>query len=224
MFEVIALTLEDAQAAKAGGAQRIELVGSMEYAGVSPEPHLVEAIVSTVGLPVRPMLRLEDGFVTSDVDRLRNLARDLVSAGSEGPVLGYLRDGKVDVDTVNRILEVLPAGSPWTFHRAIDVAEDYQAAWEDLTKLAWMPDQVLTSGGSGEFPVRLERLRERISRDPVEGPQRILCGGGLKMEHIAPLREVGVRGFHVGSLVRPGGSFDAPIDPALVQEFSAKLA
>jgi copper homeostasis protein len=45
----------------------------------------------------------------------------------------------------------------------------------------------------------LERLAAR------QGDVRLLVGGGLKVEHVQPLKAIGVTGFHVGSAVRPQG-------------------
>ncbi len=41
LLEVIARHAADAGRAEAGGADRIELVGTMEHGGLSPEPRLV---------------------------------------------------------------------------------------------------------------------------------------------------------------------------------------
>ena len=41
LLEVIALHAADAERAEAGGADRLEIVGTMEFDGLSPEPALV---------------------------------------------------------------------------------------------------------------------------------------------------------------------------------------
>ena len=44
LLEVIALHAADAERAEAGGADRIELLGTMDDDGLSPEPRLVEKV------------------------------------------------------------------------------------------------------------------------------------------------------------------------------------
>ena len=46
---------------------------------------------------------------------------------------------------------------------------------------------------------------------------RILAGGGLRPDHLPVLAAAGITQFHVGSPVRPGGSWSAPVDAALVR-------
>ena len=58
LLEVIALQAADAERAEAGGADRIELVGTMADDGLSPEPALVGQVRRATSLPIRVMLRL----------------------------------------------------------------------------------------------------------------------------------------------------------------------
>jgi copper homeostasis protein len=65
----------------------------------------------------------------------------------------------------------------------------------------------------------MDVLRDEVTRAGEPGfRQRILVGGGLKAEHVAPLKAAGIDGFHVGGAVRVSG-WDSPIDPGLVQEW-----
>ncbi|HPZ51055.1 MAG TPA: copper homeostasis protein CutC, partial [Propionibacteriaceae bacterium] len=76
LLEVIALHAADAQRAADGGADRVELVGTMDDGGLSPEPGLVEEVRRTVSIELRVMLRLRAGYSTDggEVTRLRGLA------------------------------------------------------------------------------------------------------------------------------------------------------
>jgi copper homeostasis protein len=56
----------------------------------------------------------------------------------------------------------------------------------------------------------LQRLAQRDS-----GPS-LLVGGGLRAQQVHLLRAGGVRGFHVGSAVRPGG-WQASVDAETVR-------
>lgn len=214
LLEVIALGVADAVAAESGGADRIELVGTMADDGLSAPPALVEAVCRAVTIPVRPMVRLRGGFVAdaAELARLRRLVDAYVGAGAAGIVAGFL-DASGGLDAV-ALRAVVDAGVPWTCHRAIDHATDADAAWGVLRGLPGL-DQVLTAGSPDGVRVGLESLVRRARSDP-DAARLVMAGGGLAPEHVAPLAAAGVRAFHVGSGVRPGRSFEAVIDAGLV--------
>ena len=99
LLEVLALHPADAQRAEEGGADRIQLIGSLTDAGMSPEPALVEKVRDAVSIPIRVLLRLRDGFGTDggEVTRLRGLAATYVAAGADGMAMGFL-NGHGDID------------------------------------------------------------------------------------------------------------------------------
>src|SRR3954471_6181385 len=66
ILEVIALDATDARAARAGGADRVELVADMRRQGLTPSIATFAAVRAAVDLPVRVMLRAEDGYALSD--------------------------------------------------------------------------------------------------------------------------------------------------------------
>ena len=58
----------------------------------------------------------------------------------------------------------------------------------------------------------------------LHGPVLVLAGGGLRGEHVPWLSRAGVRQFHVGSTVRPGGSWTKSyVDPAHVRSWRMLL-
>ncbi|MEU1024126.1 copper homeostasis protein CutC, partial [Streptomyces sp. NPDC005904] len=83
VLEVIALDAEDAVAARAGGADRLELVTDMAADGLTPTRETFAAIRSRVDIPLRVMLRLADGFAAGDVDALVRRARELRAEGAD---------------------------------------------------------------------------------------------------------------------------------------------
>ena len=213
LLEVIALDVADARQAQEGGADRIELVSDMTRAGLSPSPATVAAVRAAVGLPIRTMVRAHDGFAAGDVAALRRTARDLRDAGADEFVLGFLDPaGAVDVAAVTAVLDVLD-GSPWTFHRAIDHAADRAAAWAALRGLQGL-DCVLTSGCPGGVGDGVGVLLADVT---AGHGVRLLVGGGLREEHVGPLRAGGVNAFHTGGAARPGGDWSAPVDAGLVR-------
>uniref|UniRef100_UPI001C68DC83 copper homeostasis protein CutC n=1 Tax=Streptomyces phytophilus TaxID=722715 RepID=UPI001C68DC83 len=136
LLEVIALNAADAAAAEAGGADRLELVTDMAADGLTPSRETVAAVRAAVEIPVRVMLRAEDGFAAGDVEALAARARALRAAGAEEFVLGFLDEaGGPDLAAVGRLLEAVGDGCRWTFHRAIDRAADRDTLRKQLAGL-----------------------------------------------------------------------------------------
>ncbi|CCB75147.1 Homeostasis protein [Streptantibioticus cattleyicolor NRRL 8057 = DSM 46488] len=224
---MIALGADDAIAAEAGGADRLELVTDMAADGLTPGRATFAAVRAAVRIPLRVMLRASDGFTAgdaADVDALCSAAQALRAEGAEEFVLGFLTgDGAPDLAALRALLGVLD-GCRWTFHRAIDHCADRAAL---RARLAGLPglDTYLTAGhpaGVDEgLPVLVAEAARGAAAEPGYGP-RILVGGGLRADHLPALRAAGIDAFHVGGAVRPGG-WDAPVDPAAVRAWRTAL-
>ena len=218
LLEVIALHPADAERAEAGGADRIELCGTMADGGLSPAPALVEQVRRATSIQLRVMVRLRDGFSTDggEAVRLRGLIASYLSAGADGMVLGFLNGlGEVDKEVVGELIG--DAEWPWTFHRALDAALDLDRAWRALADLPRL-DQVLTAGSPRGVEFGLDELLGRARTDPWAA-QVIMAGGGLRPDDVPWLARAGVRAFHIGSAARPGGSYLAHVDEALVRSW-----
>ena len=215
LLEVIALHAADAERAEAGGADRIELVGTMDDDGLSPEPRVVDKVRRATSIQIRPMVRLRAGFGTDggEATRLKGLISAYLDAGADGVVLGFLNGlNRVDTEVVT---ELVGEGSfPWTFHRAIDHCLDGDRAWGDLLALPRL-DQVLTAGSARGVEQGLDDLVRRAKANP-DVARLIMAGGGLAPEHVPWLVRAGVRAFHIGGPARPGRSFKAYVDSELV--------
>jgi len=202
IFEVIATSAQDAVAAAAGGADRLELAGDMSADGLTPSVEEFARIRAAVHIPLRVMLRDGDGFVPRDLDGLCATAGQLRAEGAEEFVLGF---------------DAIP-GCRWTFHRALDNAADRCAVRAAIDGLPGL-DTVLTAGSSAGVASGLDVLANEVALSGKPGYQpQILVGGGLKTHQVAGLRSLGVDGFHVGGMVRTGG-WDTPVDTGLVQQW-----
>jgi copper homeostasis protein len=220
ILEVIALDAADARAARDGGADRVELVADMDHDGLAPAVETFAAVRAAVDLPVRVMLRDQEGYALSDATGLRNHALALRRAGADQFVLGFLDHRRaVDLTAVETMLDAID-GCPWTFHRALDHAADRSAAWRALSCLPGL-DYVLTAGCPAGVGAGIATLRSEAGDGT--GPH-LLVGGGLRAEHVGPLRAAGVHAFHSGRAVRPGGRWDAPVDAALVARWRTLIA
>ena len=213
LLEVIALDAKDAEAAQAGGANRLELVADMAADGLTPSVRTFRDAASATDLPIRVMLRDAPGFAPGDLRELRRAAAELREAGATEFVLGFLdADGEIDEGVCLNLLAELE-GCRWTFHRALDNSRDVRRSWGVVGALGC--DTVLAAGSAKGVADGLPVLRDLAQwQDRVH----LLVGGGLKREHVPALRDAGVTGFHVGSAVRPGG-WGAPLDAGAVREW-----
>lgn len=191
----------------------------MDADGLTPAVETVRDLRRECDLPLRVMLRANDGFSTSgsELTRLKGAAHQLAAAGAEGFVLGFLGPSvAIDVDATMSLVDEL-GGRPWTFHRAVDHALDYDDAWRTLPTLPGL-DAVLTAGSARGVGTGLDDLCRRAVDSP-EAAALIMAGGGLSADHVPWLARAGVRKFHVGSRARPGGSWKAYLDADLVRSW-----
>ncbi|MFB6616269.1 copper homeostasis protein CutC [Streptomyces sp. NPDC085524] len=223
LLEVIALDAEDAIAAQAGGADRLELVTDMAADGLTPPRETFAAIRAAVDIPLRVMLRKTDGFAAGDVSVLVEAARELRAEGAQEFVLGFLNpDGSPDLAAVEALVAELD-GCRWTFHRAIDRAADRDGLRKALAELPGL-DAYLTAGSAAGVEEGLPVLLAEAARRGEPGYRaRILVGGGLALSHLPVLREAGVDAFHIGGAARPDG-WGRPVSAAAVAEWRAALS
>ncbi|WP_035846442.1 copper homeostasis protein CutC [Kitasatospora azatica] len=222
IFEVIALTAQDARAAQSGGADRLELVTDMGADGLTPALAEFAAIRAAVELPLRVMLRIRDGFTPGDLDQLCTRAQALRAEGAEEFVLGFLAaDGAVDLPAVRVVAEAV-AGCRWTFHRAVDHSADRAALRAAVGELPGL-DTFLTAGAATGVDAGRAVLAGELAKAGEPGyRQQILIGGGLHEEHLPELRAEGFDAFHVGGAVRAAG-WTTPVDAAKVAHWRALI-
>ncbi|MEV7426317.1 MULTISPECIES: copper homeostasis protein CutC [unclassified Streptomyces] len=229
VLEVIALDAEDAVAAQGGGADRLELVTDMAADGLTPPRETFAKIRAAVDIPLRVMLRLTDGFAVDrpaplGADSLVEAARGLRAEGADEFVFGFLdADGSPDLVTAERLIAELD-GCRWTFHRAIDHAADRDALRKRLADLPGL-DTYLTAGSpagvDSGLPVLLAEAADGERGEPGYG-QRLMVGGGLRLEHLPVLRAAGVTAFHIGGAARPAG-WEGPVDAGAVRGWRVAL-
>ncbi len=215
VLEVRVTQAGDAHPAEAGGADRLDVVGALTDGGLSPEPRVVAEIRRRTTLPLRPVVRLREGYGTDggEVTRLRGLMAAYADAGADGLSLGFLNGlGEVDLEVLGALLA--DGTLPWTFHRAVDAALDSDKAWRALLALPRL-DAVATAGSARDVEHGLDDLLARAKGDP-RAASMIMADGNLLPEHVPWLLRAGVRQFHVDAQARPGGSFRAFVDEALL--------
>lgn len=223
LLEVAVTEVRDVPGAVEGGAHRMSLVVGGESAGLSPDLATASAVLREsreTGVPVRVMLRLNDGYTTTGGEfmRLVGLAEEYVALGAEGVVFGFLdTDLEVDVETCAALARALP-GVPWTFHRAIDATLDLRRSFRAVVNLPGLT--TIRSGGSPQgLAVGYDDLLALAQRDP-DVARLLMPAGGLVAEQVPWFARAGVRQFHVGAQCRPGGSTKAYVDAGLVRSWA----
>lgn len=211
LLEVIVLSLDDARAAAAGGADRLEVVREIERDGLTPPVDLVRAIREETGLPLRVMVRESDGFSVAGPDELSALQRAMETFARlrvDGAVVGFSRDGEIDIETLLQVLGAAP-DLPVTLHRAFDHVADPLAALDAVRPIVQI-DRVLTDGGGRDWTARSRRLQEYVRR--AAGRLTILAGGGLDDDGLRVLAQAGaIREVHVGKAAREPRHSTAPV-------------
>ena len=210
VLEVIACSVADAIEAWRGGADRLEVISHFEVGGLTPPLELVRDICQAVPLPLRVMLRENEGYEVEDeteVERLCSAARALAAMNVDGVVLGFLRAGKVDSDLTSRVLACAP-NLRATFHHALEASSDPVAAIQ-VVKTIPQVDRILMSG-KGDLTEQIERLNAYAKAASPE--IMVLAGGGLDAAKIRSIRVgTSIREFHVGRAVRIPASVDGTV-------------
>ncbi len=238
LLEIAVQSLDEALAAAAAGADRLELCADLDAHGLTPSPRLVEQVVRTVRVPVMAMLRPTVSLQTprgTDRDALLASARDLLAAGAAGLVFGYvLPDGSPDL-ALTRELASLAPDADLIFHRAFDLAPDPADALASLhaagvrrvltAGMAAPETRALLEGRPAPFPAtaleaRLARLKHLATR-ALPGLEILPCGGVRAENAICFLLNARSGQVHAACRVQAAGS--SRLDLAAVRALRAAL-
>lgn len=193
--ELCAYSVEACRIGAQLGVDRVELCASPAEGGVTPSLATIERVAEIKGLDVSVMIRPRGGdFLYSD-DEFQTMLCDIehaCKAGATGVVFGILTaDGKVDVERTRTLVEA--AGDmETTFHRAVDMTEDYIAAVEAVIEAGCK--RILTSGGYDKAIDGIDNIRRavEISRGRIE----IMAGSGVVAANAKELIDLGVDALH----------------------------
>lgn len=199
-LDVVVVHARDAEAAAAGGADRLLLTADPEEGHYSPEPAVVSAVVRETDVPVWVVLRTrEDHFA-----RLVSLGERFVELGVRGVAYGFLdRDLRIDRPSCAEMCAEL-GGVPWLFH-GFDAALEPDRAWRDVLGLPGL-ESVITAGSTRGLAHGADELIARAEHDPRVA-ELATAGGGLTPDLVPWLVRAGVRRFAIGSSARAGGSW-----------------
>ena len=203
-LDVVVLHQRDAQAASAGGADRLLLSAEPEEGHYSPEPSVVSAVVRDSDVPVWVVLRTRERASSGGPEALVSLGQAFVELGARGVAYGFLdRDLEIDRHACAQMCADL-GGVPWLFH-GFDAALDVQHAWRDVIGLPGL-ESVITAGSTRGLAHGADDLIMRARQDPRVA-ELAMAGGGLTPDVVPWLVRAGVRRFAIGSSARAGDSW-----------------
>ncbi len=186
LLEVAVASVDDALAAQAGGANRLELNSALDLGGLTPSLGTLIEIKNAVALPVMVMIRPRPaGFCYSDHE-FTTMLRDLdlvLRHGADGLVFGVLTaDGRVDLERNQQLIRQCGT-KEIVFHRAFDVTPDPFEALLQLIDLGFT--RILTSGQEETALHGAALIGELITR--AAGRIEILAGGGVNGDTVLDL-------------------------------------
>ena len=226
--ELCAYSVEACRVAARLGVNRVELCASPAEGGVTPSLATIEQVVAIDNLDLSVMIRPRGGdFLYSD-EEFSTMLRDIEharTAGATGVVFGILTaDGKVDVERTRQLVEA-SKGMETTFHRAVDMTVDYEAAVEAVIEAGC--DRILTSGGYDKAIDGIDNVRRAV--EIARGRIEIMAGSGVVAANAEALKNVGVDALHFSAkkMVVGGMQYRNPRismgGSAAVDEFSLRV-
>jgi copper homeostasis protein len=195
-IEVCAFSLESCLAAEKGGANRIELCGSMYEGGTTPSAGLIQLAKQRVNIEIHAMIRPRGGDFCYSDDEISVMQADIRIAKEmecEGIVLGILqKDGRVNI-AQTKALVALAKPMQVTFHRAIDMTPNYAEALEDIIETG--SNRILTSGQKNTVMEGIENIKNLVKK--ANGRIEIMAGSGVNADNARTLIHTGVDALHL---------------------------
>ena len=188
-----------AAAARAGGADRVELCAALDVGGTTPSLGFVLHAAAEAGpLGLQVLLRPRGGDFVLDEDETAVVLADVAavrSALGDDPRLGFTfgaltPEGRIDLPVVARVVEAC-GPHPVVFHKAFDTAVvAARSGGEPAAGLTALVEEVveagvaavLTAGGDGPVVDHLDPLAELVA---AAGDRlRVVAGGGVRPANV----------------------------------------
>jgi copper homeostasis protein len=183
IFEICVDSIAGVRAARAAGADRVELCADLLEGGITPSRGMVRQARKIAGIGLNVMIRPRGGDFLFDDDEFETMRSDVETAkteGADGVVIGLLTAaGEVDM---GRTRELIALARPLsiTFHRAFDMTPEPFRALETLIELG--VDRLLTSGLEASVLEGLPLIVELMQRagDRIV----VMPGGGITARNV----------------------------------------
>jgi copper homeostasis protein len=183
IFEICVDSIAGVRAAKAAGADRVELCADLLEGGITPSRGMIREARKIAGIGLNVMIRPRGGDFLFDDDEFAIMRSDIQTAkaeGADGVVIGLLTAaGEVDMGRTRELIALARPLST-TFHRAFDMTPEPFRALEALIGLG--VDRVLTSGQEASVLEGLPLIVELMNRagDRIV----VMPGGGITARNV----------------------------------------
>jgi copper homeostasis protein len=196
LLEICAADIQSVHAAKAAGADRVELCCALSEGGLTPSAGQIKAAIEINGPLVNVLIRPRFGDFLYSREELEEMAEEIRrfrELGANGVVIGALTpEGELDRSAMARLMEQA-GGMEVTLHRAFDMTRDPLEALETAVELGC--GTILTSGQAQSAAEGCQVLGKIFSQ--AAGRIDIMAGCGVKQGNIPVIhRETGIRVFH----------------------------
>ena len=193
--ELCSYSLEACRAAARLGIDRVELCASPADGGITPSIGMMTEACAIPGIEVSVMIRPRGGDFLYTDEEFRTMLHDISHArraGATGVVFGILAaEGKVDIERTRLLVEAAQ-GMETTFHRAIDMTQDYLQAVEDVISTGCT--RILTSGGYDKAVEGIDNIVQAVTI--ASRRIEIMAGSGVVASNALQLAETGVDALH----------------------------
>ncbi|MEM9412862.1 MAG: copper homeostasis protein CutC [Planctomycetota bacterium] len=192
--------------AQQAGANRIELCGSLEHDGLTPDLNELKYCLNRLQIPTKVMIRHRAGnFVYDQHDEIR-IFEDLESCKQIGAtqfVFGaMLESGELDVDLIQKFADRLgeSSDSRITIHKAIDSTNKPLQELKRLMSISKV-DSILSSGQQ-QTALAGASLLKQMKRMCI-GRLKLIAAGKITSENLALVHRVlGFKEYHGRKIVR----------------------
>ena len=197
LLEVCVDSVESAEAAIKGGADRLELCGNLVIGGTTPEQSLFEKVRELADIRINVLIRPRYGDFLYTQNEFEIISRSVElyrRLGADGVVTGcLLPDGSLDAERMRKLRE--QAGSmDMTLHRAFDMCRDPYTTLEQAKALGIQT--VLTSGQENSCLDGRELIAGLVRESG--GKVDIMAGGGVNEDVIREMvSAAGITSFHM---------------------------
>lgn len=186
-----------AEAAKRGGATRLELCTGLVVGGLTPGLSFFQQVKARTGMRTHVLIRPRFGDFCYSEEEFEVILEDIrryVEAGADGIVTGFLQpDGTLDLRRMEQVRK-LCEDRHFTLHRAFDVCADPLRALEEARNIG--VNTILTSGQQDSALDGADLLRELVRQ--AGGQVDILVGSGVHSRNIKELAaRTGATSFHL---------------------------
>ena len=206
ILEACVETLEQCIAAEKRGVGRLELCDRLDLDGTTPAESLIRAVMNSVKIPVRVIIRPRGGIFVCTADEIEQMRKSIIlckSIGVDGVVFGILdKHNELDIAAMLPLIELAKPLNV-VIHKAIDLTPDLFASMQKLQTIPGV-NAILTSGksttaleGAALLRKMCDPLKSTLNPDNNTNNLSIIVAGRVTYENLSHLhRLIGASQYH----------------------------